>query len=365
MSMATSLIGYAQSVTPLTTTTTVIPTTAASPVVTAATATTTTTTNSTQTLMDAFYAQLAAQQQAVANQAAAEAKAQATSAQIAAGMQLAFKYCPFLQESNAQKARKRISDVEKKIAEQADAPNSKDPSIKEQNKQSIGQDIQNASLPEACDIFIKSQNGEPGSVGTTLLAGIREEKSSFADKLPEDIQFYCPNYKSMDPEKKNLFWLWAMMSISATESGCESKAVNPKAVNGKAIGLFQLGKDQCPNSNLKDDVENAACALKKFSGEMSNRSTLFATSGGSVQGATTWAAICKGDQKACGKNPGAADKTIATIRKFSACGASPDGGAVSEPQQSADSADSSPKEKRAPSGKKQKKSRKPIQPQIT
>jgi hypothetical protein len=342
-----SAIGYAQSVTPITTTE-VIPTTAAAPVVTAATTTTTTTTTSTQTVMDAFYAQVAAEQQALATQAEAEAKAQTNAAQLAAGMQLAFQYCPFLQESNAKKARKGISDIGRKAAEQADDPRSQDPSLKNENKQEVAQDKQGANVGASCDIFFK-ENGEPGSVGTALLAGVRENKSSFAGKVPKDMKFLCPNYSTMDEEQRNLFWVWVMMSMSSTESGCDPNAVNENAVHGPAIGLFQLGKDQCPNADLKNGIENSSCALKKFASEMSGRSTLIATSARSSDGATNWAAVCKGSEKECGKNPGAVQKTIDMIKKYSACGASSDASS-----------------KRSPSGKKQKspKKSKSKQPQL-
>ncbi|QLY25996.1 hypothetical protein [Bdellovibrio sp. KM01] len=363
MLFGVTVVGHAQSVTPLPATQ-VIPTTAASPVVTATSATTTTTTTtSTQTVFDAFYAQMAAEQEALAKQAAAEEEAKSNATKLAAGMQLAFKYCPFLQESNAQKARKGISDINKKIAEQADDPNSKDPSISKNGKQEVAQDKQGADFNKTCDIFIKD-DGNPGSVGTVILADIRENKSSFAGNTPKDIGKLCPNYTKMNEEQKNLFWVWTLMSMASVESSCDPGAENKDAPHGTAYGLFQLGKDQCNGADLKDKVENSKCAVRMLASELADRKTLIAKTATGKNGNTNWAAICEGNAKECGRNGDSVQKTKAKISQYSKCG-----GSVSSNDDKPADAEAKPKKgKRTPSGKSQKPQKpqkKAIEPQVT
>ncbi|QDK44165.1 hypothetical protein DOM22_02860 [Bdellovibrio sp. ZAP7] len=362
MLFGVSVTGHAQSVTPLATTE-VIPTTAASPVVTATSTTTTTTTTSTQTVFDVFYAQMAAEQAAIAKQAEAEAEAQANAQKLAAGMQLAFKYCPFLQESNAQKARKGIADIGKKAAEQADDAKSKDPSISQNGKQEIAQDKQSADLGKACEIFMKD-GGETGSAGAVVLAEVRENKSAFDGKRLKDIAKLCPNYSKMSEEKKNLFWVWTMMSIAKVESSCDPGAENKDAPHGTAYGLFQLGKDQCDGADLKDKVENTKCAVRKLASELAERKTLIASTATGKNGNTNWAAICEGNAKECGRNGDSVQKTKALISQFGACG----GRVSSNDDNSAkgeEKAEAKPKGKRSPSGKPQKPQKKAIEPQVT
>ncbi|WP_413295240.1 hypothetical protein ACLSU7_09215 [Bdellovibrio sp. HCB185ZH] len=365
MLVSVSMTGYAQSVTPLATTE-VIPTTAASPVITATSTTTTTTTTSSQTVFDAFYAQMAAEQEALAKQAAAEEEAKANSAKIAAGMQLAFKYCPFLQESNAQKARKSISDIGKKAAEQADDPKSKDPSISQNGKQEIAQDKQGAGVSSSCDIIIKD-SGEVGSAGAAILSVVRENKAAFAGNKLKDLSKLCPNYASMTQEKKELFWVWTMMSMSSVESSCNPEAENKNAPNGSAIGLFQLGKDQCNGANLKDKVENSKCAAQKLAAELTSRKTLIAkTANGN--GSTNWAALCEGDAKVCGNNGDSVQKTKAMISKYSACGGGGAENNASAEGEKPSTAKSKSKGDRAPSGKSQKPQKpqnKSVTPEVT
>lgn len=350
--MGVSMAGRAQSVTPLATTE-VIPTTAASPAITGTSTTTTTTTTSTQTVFDAFYAKMAAEQAALAKQAESEAEAQEKATKMAAALQLALKYCPWSQESNAQKARKSMSDIGKKAAEQADDPKSKDPSISQNGKQEIAQDKQGAGVSTSCDIIIKD-SGEVGSAGAAILSVVRENKAAFTGNKLKDLSKLCPNYPSMTQEKKELFWVWTMMSMSSVESSCNPEAENKNAANGTAIGLFQLGSDQCNGANLKDKVENSKCAAQKLASELTSRKTLIAKTAVGAKASTNWAALCEGDTKACGKNGDAVQKTKAMINKYSACGGGGEASASGDSEKSSTAAKTKPKGDRAPSGKSQK-----------
>ncbi|UYL10031.1 transglycosylase SLT domain-containing protein [Bdellovibrio sp. SKB1291214] len=311
-------LAQAQSVTPITTST-IIPTTAASPVVTANTTTTATTTTGTTTLYQIYAAQVAAEMAAAQTQAEAQAKATQRAEQMAAALKLGIQYCPFFRESQAQKTRKNINDIERQLGKQADESSSKDRAIDTAEKKSVAEGKAAMDFPEACSIFMKD-NGELGSVGNKVIAQIRENRSVFADKVPKDMGRYCKNYESMNPEQRNMFWVWAMMSMASHESSCEPTAVNKN--NPKAVGLFQLNTETCGDANLRDGLQNADCAVKRLATEMSKRNTLVSKTANGENG-TYWAVLCMGNEKNCGDNGDAAKNTFAMISSYPDCGNSP------------------------------------------
>jgi hypothetical protein len=306
-------VAHAQSVTPITTST-IIPTTAASPVVTATTATTATTTTGTTTLYQIYAAQVAADMAAAQTAAETQAKATQRGQQLAAAIQLGVQYCPFFREEQAKKTRKEMLDVERHIGKQSDDPKSKDQAIDTEAKKQVAEGKAATNFPEGCSSFVKD-NGELGSMGNKVISQIRENK--FADKVPKDISLYCPKYESMSMEKRNMFWVWTMMSMAAHESSCDPSAVNKK--NPDAVGLFQLDKKNCGDANLKDGNQNAGCAVKRLATEMSSRKTLISKTANGENG-TYWAVLCVGNEKNCGDNGDAAKNTIAMIKSYPECG---------------------------------------------
>ncbi|WP_413580391.1 hypothetical protein [Bdellovibrio sp. HCB288] len=315
-----SQIALGQDVTPLAATT-ILPTTAASPVVTAPVTTTTTTTTVGPTMMDLYLQQVAAQQTAAAEQATAAATAQARSQQLAAGIQLAMKACPFFQAPEATKIKVEGQKIQEAIGRDSDKGGNQDPTVSEQDQKQNRESKSASSVVKSCDSFIKD-DGEYGSLGNKVLAGVRENADAFSEKVPKDMKSLCPKYASMDSEQRNKFWVWAMMSMASTESSCDSEQVNENAPHGAAVGLFQLSGDVCGKEvDLKNAISNADCAVKRLAKELKSRPNFISSSAVSEDG-TYWAAICvpKKGSKDCGENGNSSKKTISMIRQFSGCG---------------------------------------------
>ncbi|WP_413586364.1 hypothetical protein [Bdellovibrio sp. HCB274] len=291
----------------------------AAPVVTAPVTTTTTTTTLAPTMMDLYLQQAAAQEAALAAQATAAAETEAKSKQLAAGIQLAMKACPFFQEPAAKKIKTDSLKIQEAIGR--DSNQSPDPTVSEKDKAGNRDSKGDAFVSKSCDSFI-NENGEYGALGNKILAGIRENPESFSSKVPTDMKSICPKYSSMDEEQRNKFWVWTMMSMASTESSCDSEKVNQDAPNGAATGLFQLSADVCGKDvDLVNAMQNADCAVNRMASELKNRSKLISTTALGENG-TYWAAICipKKGSKDCGDNKDAGKKTLTMIRKYSECG---------------------------------------------
>ncbi|WP_413559896.1 hypothetical protein [Bdellovibrio sp. HCB209] len=349
----------AQSVIPVQSTT-IIPTTAASPVVTAATTVTTTSTTNLyggyNTMMDYYLAQAASEQAAIAAQAEAATTAQTNASQYAAMAQLALQFCPWANSSSAtEKAPKDMKKVEKQAADQNEAAgNQYEKGMDQGTQQEVGQSREEVVAAEGCDIFINKE-GKLGPQGRTALAVIKDNPDSFEKKVPTDIAEFCPNYKKMNGEQRQLYWVWVGLSVSSSESSCDPKNNNPNAKNGTAYGLFQMAAKSCKQKMSLPDA-NTRCFYTQLADELRSRGSLTT----SKSGATKWGTLrTDDDNKGRAEDVPAGQKTRKLLTQYPYCQ-----GDVSEAAAaSVEDADSSSGERR-PANKSKKAKPKKNQPQL-
>lgn len=189
-----------------------------------------------------------------------------------------------------------------------------------------------------CNRFI-SRDGKLGPWGAVALEEIRKFPDSFANNVPRDVASMCPNYTGFSKERREMFWVWAMMSISYSESSVEGQMCNPRAANrkcnrsdaartgcrynansppnGDALGLFQLEPRRCGGANeeqlFKPGV-STRCAARVLAGEMVKRDTLSTNQRDTYWGPLRCNTRHSGDARA-------ATKTVNHMMKFPGCGA--------------------------------------------
>ena len=134
-----------------------------------------------------------------------------------------------------------------------------------------------------CEKFVDKE-GKIGPWGRKALEQMHSSeslKNIYETKVPPDMDKFCPEFKNMDQNRKDYFWLWFFASLSKPESTCQSGAVNPNAPNGNAIGLFQLEANKCiplginvSSQELLNPDRNIECAVSRFGKEMAERGTI-------------------------------------------------------------------------------------------
>jgi hypothetical protein len=86
----------------------------------------------------------------------------------------------------------------------------------------------------------------------------------------------CPRFESFNPEQREQFWIWTLMSLASPESSCRPGAAGTGIGNGRTpMGLFQLDTDHdCGNINLQNPYDNIRCAVAKMAREVRERSDI-------------------------------------------------------------------------------------------
>ncbi|MBO9666987.1 MAG: hypothetical protein J7501_09255 [Bdellovibrio sp.] len=339
LTLSLSMSTHAQILPAPSTTTTAAPTITApattAPILPAPAATTTTSSAlTTQTsAMDVWvqnmrnsYATAAAAQAEAANTAASRA---ARNAMIGAGLQVLFTACPYLNAApSAQKSAMGKDGAKiQKVADDTDAIMDK---IADQNEfvyadsidvgtaTLIGRDVK-ATMAPSCDRFM-NEDGKMGGWGQKALSLIKGKPSSFGENIPGDIKQWCPNYPKMSSSQRELFWVWAMMSMASSEASCDAGAKNVNAPNGTAMGLFQLEYNKCPKArDLYNANDNIECAVDLLAKELENRDDLMTPTSKGKEG-TYWGPLRSDDwNKKRGGDIKGARKTRAIMVKYRYC----------------------------------------------
>jgi hypothetical protein len=286
------------------------------------------------------------QQDAVAAQLAAEQQKAAQNAQLGAALQIFFKYCPLTNALPAQKTvmGKKGQDLKDQARtiddvmwdERDKAGNIYDDSmIDHDTALEVGHDI-DANMQSGCTQFMDNQ-GRMGPWGSWALQLIKDKPDSFGENVPDDIRKWCPNYPKMKPAQRELFWVWAMMSMASSESSCKPTADNKNAPNGTAMGLFQLEYNKCPKaSRSSDDLHkpkhNITCAVDLLANELQNRDQLMTPTSKGSKG-TYWGPLRSDDwNKARGGDISGAQKTRSIMKKYRYCQGSDVGSGVVQTQ---------------------------------
>ncbi|MFM6927705.1 MAG: transglycosylase SLT domain-containing protein [Bdellovibrio sp.] len=286
------------------------------------------------------------QQDAAAAQLALEQQQVAKNAQMGAMLQVFFKYCPLTNTQTTAMGKKGqdLRDEARNIDdvmwdERSKAGNIYDDSmIDHDTALEVGHDI-DANMQTGCTQFMDNQ-GRMGPWGSWALQMIKNKPDSFGENVPDDIRKWCPNYPKMKPAQRELFWVWAMMSMASSESSCNPKADNKNAPNGTAIGLFQLEYNKCPKAakrtdDLHNPKHNITCAVDLLSNELQNRDDLMTPTSKGSKG-TYWGPLRSDDwNKARGGDISGAQKTRSIMKKYRYCQGSDVGSGVVQTQSKA------------------------------
>lgn len=176
---------------------------------------------------------------------------------------------------------------------------------------------------KGCDKFM-NRDGQLGPWGQYALSLIKEKPEAFGDNVPDDISQWCPKYKNMkqgeDVSKRELYWVWILMSMASSESSCDPRRDNPNAPDGVAKGLFQVWKPVCPKArNLSNPYENIQCAVDLLAKEMGKRDTIMTPTSKGREG-TYWGPLRSDDwNKRRGGDIRGAQKTRAIMSKYRYC----------------------------------------------
>ncbi len=102
------------------------------------------------------------------------------------------------------------------------------------------------------------------------LAAVATKDPVLANRVPSDIESWCPAYDTATVEQRRAFWAGLISAVGKYESSW-----NPKAAGGggKYIGVMQIsprsaahhGCDADSASELKDGAANLECAVKMVS----------------------------------------------------------------------------------------------------
>lgn len=193
---------------------------------------------------------------------------------------------------------------------------------KKETAMSVGADA-TLNFGAGCDKFM-NREGKLGPWGQYALQLIQDKPDSFGDNVPDDINQWCPKYKSMkegeDVSKRELYWVWILMSMASSESSCNPRADNPNAPDGVAKGLFQVWKPVCPKArNLSNPYENIQCAVDLLGKEMTNRDSIMTPTSKGREG-TYWGPLRSDDwNRRRGGDIKGAQKTRAIMSKYRFC----------------------------------------------
>jgi hypothetical protein len=110
---------------------------------------------------------------------------------------------------------------------------------------------------------------EAASWTTKALAAVALHDGELANRVPGDIEAFCPGYQAASLTDRRAFWVGLMSSTAKHES-----SFNPKAVGGggRYIGLMQISprtasQYDCSATSgaaLKDGAANLECAVRIF-----------------------------------------------------------------------------------------------------
>jgi len=170
---------------------------------------------------------------------------------------------------------------------------------------------------KACQEFI-DRDGNIGDWGDYAKIQIQDRARTFVDNPPDDITQFCPNFVNMTPERRVLFWVWVLASMSAPESSC-----NPNERSGDAVGLFQLDEQGCrvagvyvSSRELRNPYKNIRCAVARLEFELRHRDKLIADHSRDKTG-TYWA-VLRGRSASPVDRRGAM-RTLALLPQYSDC----------------------------------------------
>lgn len=114
-------------------------------------------------------------------------------------------------------------------------------------------------------------DGRPEAASWTghALAAVGRHDDELARKVPDDIDSFCPGYKSAALADRRAFWVGLMSATAKHES-----SYNPKASGGggRYVGLMQIsprtaklaGCETTSSASLKDGAANLECAVEIF-----------------------------------------------------------------------------------------------------
>lgn len=107
----------------------------------------------------------------------------------------------------------------------------------------------------------------------TSLNMVAMQDERLADRIPADIQGFCPGYETATIDERRAFWVGLLSATAKHES-----TWNPRAAGGggKWIGLMQIDPRTAKNYNcraktaadLKDGSANLACAIRIMSAQV-------------------------------------------------------------------------------------------------
>lgn len=194
----------------------------------------------------------------------------------------------------------------------------KEKELDENVAEEVGMDA-DAQFAKGCDNFINKE-GKLGPWGSYTLQQIKDKPDSFGLNVPGDITKWCPKYPKMSKDEREMYWVWIVMSMAASESSCDAKEDNPNAPNGTAIGLLQVWKPVCPKArNLYVAYQNLQCGIDLLAKEMQRRDTLMTPTSKGREG-TYWGPLRSDDwNKKRGGDIKGAQRTRGLMSKYRYC----------------------------------------------
>ncbi|MDQ2067577.1 transglycosylase SLT domain-containing protein [Xinfangfangia sp. CPCC 101601] len=142
---------------------------------------------------------------------------------------------------------------------------------------------------------------EAQSWTAAAFVAVAEKDDILANRVPGDINTWCPGYKNATLNERRAFWVGLMSAVAKKES-----SHNPAASGGggRYIGLMQIspatargnGCDAASTAALKDGSENLECAVEVFSRDVA-RDGLVAGGGNRGIG-RQWGPFRKSDARA-------------------------------------------------------------------
>lgn len=156
-------------------------------------------------------------------------------------------------------------------------------------------------LPQTRPVMAWDHHPEAADWTRATLAAVASSDAVLAERVPGDIDTWCPGYEQASLADRRAFWAGLVSSVGRYESSW-----NPKAVGGggRYIGIMQISPRTASNfsceatskSALKDGSANLTCAVKIMAEQVA-RDALVAGEQGNRGIGRDWGPLRKADKR--------------------------------------------------------------------